>query len=212
MSRAKNILITISLTIILLVIILFVIQCVDASVNNKTYSQIDNYYTQIKDISRHNKCLTEYSYISKYSMYPNKRVPYKLLQDNYYDGVISSCRQYKTYINNINIPNSIPEDKKALLIKYKQQRSVFVDYVVKDINTAKTCKADNKCVIATNKKLMPRNFEFGKVVMQAQVTLLQSQKRLSFDYYINKYPLMLKENKSIADVTEVINNYKPNSK
>lgn len=212
MKKIKYILVSIPVIILLLIVFLFAVQGIDSAINKKVYLQISNFFTEIKDINNKNDCLKNYSFVLQKTRHMHKNVSKELAASTFYDNTINLCSQYKTEIDNINIPDDMPKDKKALLTKYKEQRNVFADYVIKDLNMYAKCKGDYVCISEAKKTSMPFNFEFGKVVTQAHITALEAQKRLSFDYYYKVYPIQLKDIKRLNKLNDVLDKYKKTAK
>lgn len=197
MKKVQYILISILLLLVIVVLSLFLIQGIDYALHFKTYSQIDKFFGNMKDLRLKDKCYDDYSKIlnvkfkkqaitSKSILKPKQKDSTQIVPFDVYNKAILSCTQYKKDLSDVTVPQNISEDKLILLKKAKESKIISIDLFLDELNNLKLCNGNLKC-IEPDKKYNASNTDKLRLLREGNNAALEAQKRLSVNYYINLY-------------------------
>lgn len=172
MKNFKIVLLSILILFAIIVGIVFSIQGIDYVVHFKTYSQIDRFLGDMKNIRIKDKC------------YENTKAAAQAKSIELYDKAILSCTQYKNDVSALSVPQELSSDKQVLLKKVLKAKIINIDFILDNLNTMKMCNGDIKCLNKNHKAISPSDL---KLLQAGNFAAMKVQQRLSVNYYFLLY-------------------------
>lgn len=190
-DKTKKIIKTTTIIILVLLSISYIAELADKQINRKTYTKVDNFFKARKIVAKSpeaKNCGNQWLYISKSTRIKlideKATIGDEFKNPKIYDSAITSCNYYIKDLNNLSIPNDIPQEKIKAIQEYINDELQLVNGYNQDLKALKACNGNKICIMKMKSDLFDNPSKFLQLSRNMMLSYAKAKKRISVKYIL----------------------------